>query len=347
MGGSVAFEPVAKAYGAVLALSEVTIAVAAGELLALLGPSGSGKTTLLMALAGLEAIDRGDIRIDGRSVQRVPPNRRGLGMVFQRATLFPHMSVADNVAFPLEIRGMPAAERKRRVAHVLDVVRLPDHARRMPSQLSGGQQQRIALARALVYDPPVLLMDEPFSALDRKLRVELQSELKRIQQELGITVIFVTHDQEEALHIADRIAVLESGRLRQVGTPRTVYDDPSSAFIADFIGRMNFIPAIARGDVLLVGDGAQALPRPANAPEGPVRLALRPEAVRLLPGDRKASLSGSVTQVLFSGDSLICTIALDGGCGILATVPADAGAPARGDRVGLRWAPEAMRMFPA
>src|SRR5690606_24148012 len=229
------------------------------ELLSLLGPSGSGKTTLLMILAGLESAAAGDITVDGKPIMNVPVNKRNLGMVFQRYTLFPHMSVADNGAFPLSIRGMGKAERDEKVRNILDVVRLGDFAHRMPNQLSGGQQQRVALARALVYGPPVVLMDEPFAALDRKLRIEMQEEIRRIREAVGVTIIFVTHDQEEAMRISDRVAIMNDGVLQQVGPAKDIYDAPDNAFVASFIGNTNTIRArieAEAGDtVVLRADG--------------------------------------------------------------------------------------------
>jgi spermidine/putrescine ABC transporter ATP-binding subunit len=237
-----------KSYGSVLAVRDVTIEVSPGEFLALLGPSGSGKTTLLMAVAGFDFPDSGQIEIGGEDVTWAAPHKRDLGMVFQRYTLFPHMSVLDNIAFPLRMRKVARAEREDRARAALKTVRLEGYGDRMPAQLSGGQQQRVALARAIVYNPKVLLMDEPLSALDKKLREEMQVEIKHLQRELGITVIFVTHDQTEALTMADRIAVLNFGELQQMGSPKELYERPASAFVAGFIGETNFWTAHAKAD---------------------------------------------------------------------------------------------------
>ncbi len=229
------------------ALDGVTLDVAAGEFIALLGPSGSGKTTLLMTIAGFEMPSEGYVRVDGRDVTHLPPNQRNLGMVFQRYALFPHMNVRDNIGFPLRMRGLGEAERRKRAETALATVGLEGYGDRFPAQLSGGQQQRIALARAIVYEPPVLLMDEPLSALDKNLRERMRLEIKRLQKQLGITVVFVTHDQEEALVMADRIAVLDHGQLVQEGPPQALYDRPANAFVAGFLGETNFLPGVVGG----------------------------------------------------------------------------------------------------
>src|SRR5262249_37627296 len=228
-----------RAFGAVGALETIDLAVAEGEFLALLGPSGCGKTTLLRCIAGLLDPTAGDILVDGRSIVRVPVHRRGLGMVFQSYALFPHMNVTDNIRFGLKMHKVPNGEAEHRIADAIDLVQLKGYERRFPGQLSGGQQQRVALARALVTRPSVLLLDEPFGALDAKLRQSMQIELRRRQRRLEMTMIFVTHDQSEALGMADRIAVMRAGRVEQLDTPTRVYDAPATAFVADFIGQMN------------------------------------------------------------------------------------------------------------
>ena len=253
-GGLVSIRSVAKSYGSVEALREVTIDVQPGEFFALLGPSGSGKTTLLKLIAGFEQPTRGQIGFDGDDVTHVPPNKRNVGMVFQKYALFPHMTVAQNIGFPLKMRKLSAGRIRERVEAALSLVRLDGYGDRLPSQLSGGQQQRIAVARAIVFEPPVLLMDEPLGALDKKLREQMQFEIKRIQEELGITVIYVTHDQEEALTMSDRVAAMNRGSIAQVGSPRELYLSPENTFVADFIGKMNFI----QGECLDTGpDGAE------------------------------------------------------------------------------------------
>ncbi|MBS0241708.1 MAG: ABC transporter ATP-binding protein, partial [Proteobacteria bacterium] len=231
----------AKSFGRVAAVDHVSLTVAPGEFLTILGPSGSGKTTLLKLVAGFEMADRGAIRVEGEDISDLDPSVRDIGMVFQNYALFPHMTVARNVAYPLAMRGVAKAEIARRVGDVLSLVELADYGERKPSQLSGGQQQRVALARAVVFHPRLLLLDEPFGALDRKLREQMQLEVRRLQQRLGLTTIFITHDQEEALVMSDRIAVMDKGRIQQIGTPQEIYEAPASAFVANFIGESNLL----------------------------------------------------------------------------------------------------------
>uniref|UniRef100_UPI001ABCDD1E ABC transporter ATP-binding protein n=2 Tax=Comamonadaceae TaxID=80864 RepID=UPI001ABCDD1E len=242
-GAGIEIRGLAKRFGAVRAVDDVSLSVQPGEFLALLGPSGSGKTSILMSIAGFELPDAGSIAIDGRDVTYLPASQRNLGMVFQKYTLFPHLSVLDNVAFGLKMRGVARAERHRLAEQALATVRLEGYGKRMPAQLSGGQQQRVALARAIVYKPKVLLMDEPLSALDKNLREEMQLEIKRLQSQLGITVVFVTHDQGEALTMADRVAILNQGRIQQLDAPKALYERPRTRFVAGFIGETNFMPA--------------------------------------------------------------------------------------------------------
>jgi len=241
-GASIDIADVLKTYGSQVAVDRVSLNVRAGEFVTLLGASGSGKTTTLMMIAGFVTPDSGEIRIDGKDISRLPPEKRGLGVVFQSYALFPNYNVFENIAFPLRLRGMSGADVERHVKQVLALVDLSDYGDRRISQLSGGQQQRVALARAIVFSPPVLLMDEPLGALDRKLRDQLQVEIKRIQRELGVTVVYVTHDQEEALSMSDRIAIMQRGRIAQLGTPDEVYERPASPFVASFLGESNFIP---------------------------------------------------------------------------------------------------------
>jgi spermidine/putrescine ABC transporter ATP-binding subunit len=240
-GATLQIENLTKTYGPMTVVDQVSLSVKAGEFVTLLGASGSGKTTTLMMIAGLTDIDSGSIRIDGKDIIPLPPERRGLGVVFQSYALFPNYNVYENVAFPLRLRHISEQDIIRQVNNVLERVGLTQLGQRRISQLSGGQQQRVALARAIVFSPPVLLMDEPLGALDRKLRDQLQIEIKRIQRELGVTVIYVTHDQEEALALSDRIAIMRDGRIDQLGTPDEVYERPSSPFIAGFLGESNFI----------------------------------------------------------------------------------------------------------
>jgi ABC-type Fe3+/spermidine/putrescine transport system ATPase subunit len=290
-------EALTKTYGQTKALDDVTLTFPDGGFFGLLGPSGSGKTTLLRAIAGFVTPDRGRILIGDRSVERVPVENREIGMVFQSYALFPNMTVAENVAFGLEVRRIPGPDRKARVAEALELVRLGDLGGRKPSELSGGQRQRVAMARAIVTRPRVLLLDEPLSALDRALRVEMQIELKRIQREVGITTIFVTHDQEEALTLSDRIGILRDGRLVREGTPRAVYDDPQDAFTARFLGEANVLTGSLEPGGLRLADGT-LLPGVATP-----SIALRPEglAFSASPPDTPHRLQARLIQRIFSG----------------------------------------------
>jgi spermidine/putrescine transport system ATP-binding protein len=309
----------------VRALDGVSLTVAPGEFFVLLGPSGCGKTTLLRSIAGLEQLDEGEIRLGDRRLDELPPNRRPVNTVFQSYALFPHLTAAQNIAFGLEAEGRPKAEIATRVAEALALVRMPDHGRRRPAQLSGGQQQRIALARALAKEPAVLLLDEPLAALDLKLRRGMQAELTTLQRRTGITFVFVTHDQEEAMALGDRIAVFDSGRLVQVGTPEEVYDRPVDRFVADFIGETTFVEAdaVADGGALAVRlpGGTTRVALPPDGPQlaaGPVTLAVRPERVRLLPPDADppqaaAVTTGVVREVTYMGADLRSTVLIGTG----------------------------------
>ncbi|MGY4857506.1 ABC transporter ATP-binding protein [Cryobacterium sp. AP23] len=279
-GAVVEFAGVVKRFGNHLALTEFDLTLAAGELVALLGPSGSGKTTALRVLAGLENTDDGRILIDGDDVSWLPTSRRDMGMVFQSYSLFPHLSAGQNVEFGLRMRRVPAAERRTRAADALALVGLDAHYDRYAHQLSGGQQQRVALARALVTEPRVLLLDEPLSALDAKVRVGLREQIRRIQTELGITTLFVTHDQDEALAVADRVAVMRDGRIEQVGTPEELYTRPATPFIADFVGLSNRLPGMVRHGFAEVHGVTLPLLDPSQA-DGPVRIFVRPEDLTL------------------------------------------------------------------
>lgn len=265
--GEIDLVRIQKSYGATIAVDDMSLKIEAAQFLTLLGASGSGKTTTLMMIAGFEMPTRGDVFVDGKKITAVPPDKRNLGVVFQHYALFPHMTIHENLAFPLHVRSMPSAEISRRVSWILELVSLSGYGGRYPSQLSGGQQQRVALARALIYDPPVLLMDEPLGALDKKLREQLQLEIKRIQRELGITVVYVTHDQDEALTMSDSIAIMQHGKIAQRGSPQDLYENPVSEFVANFLGEMNFIPL-------------NLVPQVAPGREG--RAAIRPERVAVL-----------------------------------------------------------------
>jgi putative spermidine/putrescine transport system ATP-binding protein len=310
-----AIKNVVKYYGNVLAVSGVSITVNSGELLCILGPSGCGKSTTLRMVGGFEALDGGDISIDGRSIVRLPPNRRPTAMVFQKYTLWPHMRVWDNVAFGLKLRHQPSAEIDRKVREALEMVGLPEAGARYPSQLSGGEQQRIALARALVLEPAVLLLDEPLSNLDARLRVRMREEIKRIQRRTGITSVFVTHDQEEALSIADRIAVMSKGRLEQLDTPSRVYATPQTLFVADFIGTMTTLVGVYhRAERSLEVAGAH-LPAPeASWADGQqVRVAFRPEDLEPVQSRNGATLNGRVDVVMDLGHFRQVEVQLDSG----------------------------------
>jgi spermidine/putrescine ABC transporter ATP-binding subunit len=325
-GLSVGIEQVWRRYGSVTAVAGVSLHVEAGAFVSLLGPSGSGKTTLLMMLAGFEQPDAGRLTVGDRDLTRVPPNKRGIAMVFQRYALFPHMTVAENIAFPLRTRGMGRAEREDRIRRALSMVKLDEYAARKPAELSGGQQQRVALARAIVFEPPVILMDEPLGALDKKLRGHMQVELKQLQRRLGATVIYVTHDQEEALTMSDQVAVMDKGRLVQLGSPRELYDRPADAFVADFIGEMNLLPGTAGAalgtscEVALEG-GSAAGRAHAPLPQGAaIRLAVRPEHVTLSASTQGAQgaqgaqgLRGRLVQLVFNGASTAMLVELPGG----------------------------------
>jgi putative spermidine/putrescine transport system ATP-binding protein len=288
-----------RAFGPVRALDDFSLDIAPGEMVALLGPSGCGKTTALRALSGLEDVDSGTITVDGADVTHVPANRRDMAMVFQSYSLFPHMTVAGNIEFALELRKTPAGDRKKIVAENLELVGLSTQANRYPHQLSGGQQQRVALARALAVRPKVLLLDEPLSALDAKVRVQLRDEIRRIQQEVGITTLFVTHDQEEALVVADRVGVMQSGKLEQIGPPQEIYRRPATGFVADFIGVTNRLPGVASGDtVTVLGQQVPLLPGSAS---GQVEALVRPEHVRLTPGASPGLNTGTVLTTGFLG----------------------------------------------
>lgn len=301
-----------KVYGPVTAVSNVTMDIAEGEFMTFLGPSGSGKSTTLYILAGFQDPTEGDILLKGRSLLATPSHKRSIGMVFQRYTLFPHLSVGENVAFPLRIRRRPQAEIAERVKAALKLVRLEGFEDRAPALMSGGQQQRVALARALVYNPPVLLMDEPLSALDKKLREEIQFEIRRIHQETGVTILYVTHDQEEALRLSDRIAVFSQGEIDQIGTGPELYADPATRFVAGFIGDSNFVDAD-----ILASDGRRAklalpggvvidgVPLHGVKPtSGKVALLLRPERIELEAGDKPGRLGGTVRDITFLGNNI-------------------------------------------
>ncbi|MGN6502091.1 MAG: ABC transporter ATP-binding protein [Pseudolysinimonas sp.] len=318
----VELDSVVKEYGGHRALDGISLDIRAGEFVALLGPSGCGKTTALRSVAGLEAIDGGGIRIDGQDVADLPTNRRDIGMVFQAYSLFPHMTVLENVEFGLRMRRVPARERRVCADEALDLVGLADRGARFAHQLSGGQQQRVALARALVTRPRVLLLDEPLSALDAKVRVGLREQIRRIQTELGITTLFVTHDQEEALAVADRVAVMRAGRIEQIGTPEELYTGPATAFVADFVGLSNRIPGVLANGIVtaygtrfaLLGDPLHGDPLHGDAlPDGPVLAYVRPEDVLVVGPRQKQGIPATVVASSFLGSLRRTAVRLDDG----------------------------------
>ena len=358
MGADVRISGLVKRYGsAVTAVDNVSFDVAQGEFLSVLGPSGSGKTSVLMCLAGFEVPSAGRLAIGGRDVTDLPPNRREIGVIFQRYALFPHMSVRENVRFPLKMRGMPRAESDRIIDETLATVRLAALAERMPAQLSGGQQQRVALARAIAFRPPLLLMDEPFSALDKKLRDEMQVEVKELQRKLGLTIIFVTHDQEEALTMSDRIAVMNHGRLEQIGTPDRVYGDPATRFVAGFVGEAHALPGVVRAVegrriTLALDDGGQAA---AVAPEGSAlaagaraEIVLRPEHVALNPAVGEGEgLAARLIAKSFAGATVGLTFETRRGARVFTRRPVqESAALPIGGEVALGVQPGQARCFP-
>ncbi|MER9233710.1 ABC transporter ATP-binding protein [Mesorhizobium sp. M0622] len=299
-----------KAFGAVVAVHDVTLDIPRGEFLTFLGPSGSGKSTTLYAIAGFQDPSSGDVLLEGKSLLAVPSHKRNIGMVFQRYTLFPHLTVAENVAFPLRVRRRPEAEVRKKVADMLALVRLESFAGRLPGALSGGQQQRVALARALAYDPPILLMDEPLSALDKKLREEIQGEIRRIHRQTGVTILYVTHDQEEALHLSDRIALFKDGCIEQTGSGEDLYLRPATDFVAGFIGNSNFLAAehldTADGTATIrLADGSVVSGVRANGAFGKgqkTRLMIRPEAFRMERSPASAELNVEIVDIAFYGE---------------------------------------------
>ncbi len=341
---------VEKRFGAVQAIDGIDLDIQENEFFALLGASGSGKTTLLRMLAGFELPDGGQIILDGKDVSRVPPNHRPVNLMFQSYALFPHMSVAQNIAYGLEMEKLPKAQIKSRVDEILEVIQLAHLAARKPDQLSGGQRQRVALARALVKRPRLLLLDEPLGALDKKLRGEMQLELKRIQHEFGITFIIVTHDQEEALVMADRVAILQDGKLLQCGTPHEIYEQPQSRFAADFIGVMNFIPVREEGGKLRAADGSIIAAAASLEPGQAGVAAVRPERLRIGGAAGENSLIGTVTATAYHGLDLQVHLKSPASPDpVLMRLTADA-AEARplkaGDSVTIHWTARDTRAFP-
>ncbi|MFF2502535.1 ABC transporter ATP-binding protein [Streptomyces sp. NPDC058067] len=314
---TVEFRGLRREFGTTVALDGLDLTVRPGEFLALLGPSGCGKTTALRMLAGFEHPDSGAVLVDGEDITHVPAHRRDAGMVFQSYSLFPHLNAVDNVAFGLRMRKVRTSERRARAAELLDLVGLGDKGERYPHQLSGGQQQRIALARALALQPRVLLLDEPLSALDAKVRLNLREEIRRLQQELGITTLFVTHDQEEALSIADRVAVMRAGQLEQCAEPAELYSRPATPFVAEFVGTMSRIPGeLKDGTVEVLG---QRLPADGEAPNGSVDVLVRPENLQVRADEQG---TGRVAATAFHGAVVRVTVQLADGTQAKADLPA-------------------------
>ncbi|WP_456022259.1 ABC transporter ATP-binding protein [Pseudomonas protegens] len=339
-----------KHYGDFAAVDNISLDIKDGEFLTFLGSSGSGKSTTLSMLAGFETPSSGEILVNGQSLVNVPPHKRDIGMVFQRYSLFPHLSVRDNIAFPLAIRKLAAAERDKRVDAMLKLVQLEQFAHRRPSQLSGGQQQRVAIARALVYEPRILLMDEPLGALDKKLREDLQDELRQLHRRLGITIVYVTHDQEEAMRLSQRIAIFSHGKIVGLGSGYDLYQNPPNAFVASFLGNSNFLKLKAQGNAAASFEG-QLLSIRLTAglhADQDVLLMVRPEKAQALSVVQAISeplpsgwneVSAKVVEVLFLGESQTCSVVTSGGTSMTVKALSAAGMPLKaGDPVQVRWA---------
>jgi putative spermidine/putrescine transport system ATP-binding protein len=341
--GDLSLVGVVRHFGPVTALAGIDLSVRKGELLTILGPSGSGKTTLLKVIAGFESPDDGEVYLGSRKITSAPPAKRDIGMVFQNYALFPHMTIAENIAFPLEMRKVAKPDRVKRIEEVLRLVDLPGLGERLPRQLSGGQQQRAALARAIVFGPRLLLLDEPFGALDRKLREQMQLEVRRLQRHLGLTALFVTHDQEEALILSDRIAVMDQGRIVQLGTPQEIYRLPVNSFVAGFIGESNLFRAriAPTGDAALENGTRLCLPAGARSEGAEVGLLLRPERPRLLLSGERADnvFAGEIVEVIYLGETIKYRLRLDPGVEIVVRWPyRDATQALRiGDRITVGW----------
>jgi putative spermidine/putrescine transport system ATP-binding protein len=339
-----------KHYGDFAAVDNISLDIKDGEFLTFLGSSGSGKSTTLSMLAGFETPSSGEILVNGESLVNVPPHKRDIGMVFQRYSLFPHLSVRDNIAFPLAIRKLAAAEREKRVDAMLKLVQLEQFAHRRPSQLSGGQQQRVAIARALVYEPRILLMDEPLGALDKKLREDLQDELRQLHRRLGITIVYVTHDQEEAMRLSQRIAIFSHGKIVGLGSGYDLYQNPPNAFVASFLGNSNFLKLKAQGNAAASFEG-QSLSIRLTAglhTDQDVLLMVRPEKAQALSVAQAISVplpsgwnevAAKVVEVLFLGESQTCSVVTSGGTSMTVKALSAAGMPLKaGDPVQVRWA---------
>lgn len=340
------FDSVKKMYGAFAALDEVSVEIKAGEFMTLLGPSGSGKTTMLMTIAGFVEPTSGEVTLDGSPITHLPPEKRNFGVVFQGYALFPHMTVQDNVGYPLRVRGMSKADAEPKIQDALELIQLSHLADRYPKQLSGGQQQRVALARALVFSPELLLLDEPLSALDRALRKDLQLELKELHERVGTTFIYVTHDQEEALSMSDRIAILRDGRIEQLGIPQHLYESPDSIFVANFLGKSNFLPAkiLNRSDAEIlytVGGGEFKLKQENTLNlDGDISIALRPERLSLTTESGTGvdnRLSGKIKKVSYFGQLYEVIVDTDSAGPIVVVAHLENRRPLVGDSVYVSW----------
>ncbi len=352
----VRFQNVQKSYdGETLVVKDLNIDIAKGEFVTMLGPSGSGKTTTLMMLAGFEPATHGEIYLNGKPINNVPPHKRGIGMVFQNYALFPHMTVAENLAFPLAVRGMTKAEQEDKVKKVLEMVELPAFGGRRPAQLSGGQQQRVAVARALVFEPDLVLMDEPLGALDKQLREQMQYEIKHIHESLGVTVVYVTHDQSEALTMSDRVAVFEDGIIQQLSSPEELYERPQNSFVAQFIGENNqlrgTVQEIGKDKLATVqldsGDMVKALAVGVGARGERTLLSVRPERVAIEPKQEKntVTLTGHVEELIYLGDHIRTRMSVAGHTDFIVKVPnnAEHHELARGQTTTVGWQAEDCR----
>jgi putative spermidine/putrescine transport system ATP-binding protein len=341
-------EGISKRYGSAEVLHPTDLTIAAGELLTVLGPSGSGKTTLLQIICGLVEPTSGRLLIDGEDRTHTPAHRRDMGVVFQNYALFPHLTVAENVAFPLQMRHLAAHALKAKVAGVLDMVGLGTFSGRFPRELSGGQQQRVALARCLVYQPALILMDEPLGALDRKLRETMQIEIKRLHRETGATIVFVTHDQDEALALSDRICLMNGGHIEQIGTPQDIYERPLNTFVADFIGISNVLRGKvgATGDCLITADGELAVPTGTHATPGHnCALVIRPEHLAVAPGGD--GLAGTVVETVYAGAETRLLVALVSGTVLTVRHASVQRSPDVGEAVVVSWDRDRARLLAA
>ena len=348
----VAFDRVQKSYdGEVLVVKDLNLDMPKGEFLTMLGPSGSGKTTCLMMLAGFETATNGEIRLDGREINNIPPHKRGIGMVFQNYALFPHMTVNENLAFPLEVRGLDKSTREAKVKRALEMVQMGEFGNRRPAQLSGGQQQRIALARALVFEPELVLMDEPLGALDKQLREHMQYEIKHLHENLGITVVYVTHDQSEALTMSDRVAVFDDGRIQQLAPPEDLYERPDNSFVAQFIGENNKLSGRVKaisGDAATVELASGAITTALAVNCGDVGsetlLSIRPERINVAQDGPNAT-DADVLELIYLGDHIRCRLNVHGNDEFVVKVPNSAGHEhlSVGEKTRVTWAAEDAR----